>query len=248
MSNFDSYKSPKGEASADTNSIIAVSQCLTKIFSFQFRLYFMIQVGVFPMFCARKTASSSAQCWSREKKFLSTRRKRRRPRRIRKIHFYFPVTFSHSDSNFFFPPLCCVPFEWKISFSCCEVDLCSFQAKSYSLCFFCAVRYSSVAWYSWNKCNIYLSNNSTCMTVGLAGAAKPTQDVVCEWSEREMEGLTAITIINDDIPSDPSSEPQQSIDLDGDCVWFGEDLNYGMRWSRQRNKIKFNVRYVPCLT
>lgn len=101
MSNFDSYKSPKGEASADTNSIIAVSPCLTKIFSFQFRLYFMIQVGVFPMFCARKTASSSAQCWSREKKFLSTRRKRRRPRRIRKIHFYFPVTFSHSDSNFF---------------------------------------------------------------------------------------------------------------------------------------------------
>lgn len=135
MSNFDPYKSLKGEASADTNSIIAVSACPTKIFSFQFqsRLYFMIQVGVFPMFCARKTASSSAQCWSREKKFLSTRRKRRRPRRIRKIHFYFPVTFSHSNSNFFPPPLCCVPFEWKISFSCCEVDLCSFQAKSYSL-------------------------------------------------------------------------------------------------------------------
>lgn len=88
-SNFDSHKLPRRA----TNSIIAIFGCVSssrKYFHFLFLFQFHCTI-VAPLFRALLVNGSSAALYG--KLFY---------RRIRKIHFYFPVTFSHLDSNFFF--------------------------------------------------------------------------------------------------------------------------------------------------
>lgn len=152
-------------------------------------------------------------CRARKKSGVANWKSRKKKksfyRRIRKIHFYFPVTFSHLETVLFYSN--------GKSPSCCEVDLCSFRevlTGTYSLQYDTFLVTTVEMW-------IYVRSEWN------------------NWQRRLQVGAT-ITIIIDDILLHVRDSAVDRFYVDGDCVWFGEDLNYG----EKRNKIKFNAGYV----
>lgn len=188
----------------DRNSIITFLVSSKNIFiSFFFNLatiLFLDSNECFVFVVLVKKAALQTENRERKKSFY---------RRIRKIHFYFPVTFSHLETVLFYSN--------GKSPSCCEVDLCSFRevlTGTYSLQYDTFLVTTVEMW-------IYVSSEWN------------------NWQRRLQVGAT-ITIIIDDILLHVRDSAVDRFYVDGDCVWFGEDLNYG----EKRNKIKFNAGYV----